>query len=77
MQPTIVLIHGLWLTARSWEGWKARFEERGHEVLAPAWPRMEGEVEALRRDPSVMNGLGIAEVVDHYDRIVRGLATPR
>ena len=47
--PTIVLIHGLWLTARSWEGWKARFEESGHEVLAPAWPHMEGEVEALRR----------------------------
>jgi pimeloyl-ACP methyl ester carboxylesterase len=74
--PTIVLIHGLWLTARSWEGWKARFEERGYEVLAPAWPRMEGEVEALRRDPSVMNELGLAEVVDHYDRIVRGLDTP-
>jgi pimeloyl-ACP methyl ester carboxylesterase len=76
MCPTIVLIHGLWLTPRSWEGWKARFEQRGHEVLAPAWPRMDGEVEALRRDPSVMNGLGLAEVVDHYDRIIRGLGTP-
>jgi pimeloyl-ACP methyl ester carboxylesterase len=74
--PPIVLIHGLWLTARSWEGWKARFEERGHEVLVPAWPRMEGEVEGLRRDPSVMNGLGLAEVVDHYERIIRGLRTP-
>ena len=73
---TIVLIHGLWLTPRSWEGWKARFEQRGHEVLAPAWPRMECEVEALRRDPSVMNGLGLAEVVDHYDRIIRGLDAP-
>jgi alpha-beta hydrolase superfamily lysophospholipase len=76
MTTPIVLIHGLWLTARSWEGWKERFEQRGHEVLVPAWPRMEGEVEALRRDPSVMNGLGIAEVVDHYDRIIRGLETP-
>src|SRR3954451_19928236 len=74
--PTIVLIHGLWLTPRSWEGWKARFEKRGYEVLAPAWPRMEGEVEALRRDPSVMNGLGLAEVVDHYDRMLRGVHTP-
>ena len=26
MATPIVLIHGLWLTARSWEGWKARFE---------------------------------------------------
>ena len=38
MNTPIVLIHGLWLTPRSWEGWKARFEQRGHEVLAPAWP---------------------------------------
>ena len=29
--PPIVLVHGLWLTPRSWEGWKARFERRsGH-----------------------------------------------
>ena len=76
MTSPIVLIHGLWLTPRSWEGWKERFEQRGHEVLVPAWPRMEGEVEALRRDPSVMNGLGVTEVVDHYERIIRGLDTP-
>src|SRR5918911_3187461 len=76
MTSPIVLIHGLWLTPRSWENFKARFEQRGHEVLAPAWPRMEREVEALRRDPTVMNGLGLAEVVDHYDRIIRGLDTP-
>ena len=54
----IVLIHGLWLTPRSWEGWKSRFEQRGHEVLVPAWPRMEHEVDdghdpcsAARRKP--------------------------
>jgi pimeloyl-ACP methyl ester carboxylesterase len=76
MASTIVLIHGLWLTPRSWEGWKARFERRGYDVLAPAWPRMEREVEALRRDPSVLNGLGIAEIVDHYDRIIRRLDSP-
>jgi pimeloyl-ACP methyl ester carboxylesterase len=36
--PPIVLVHGLWLTPRSWEGWKERFEARGHQVLAPPWP---------------------------------------
>jgi pimeloyl-ACP methyl ester carboxylesterase len=74
--PPIVLIHGLWLTSLSWEGWKARFEAGGREVIAPSWPRMDAEVEELRRDPSRMNGLGIADVVDHYDRIVRGLDRP-
>jgi alpha-beta hydrolase superfamily lysophospholipase len=76
MPAPIVLIHGLWLTSRSWEGWKARFEQRGHDVLVPAWPRMEGEVEALRREPSVLNGLGLAEVVEHYERIIRNLPSP-
>src|SRR5215211_1961571 len=76
MTPPIVLIHGLWLNPRSWEGWKARFEERGHEVLAPAWPRMQGDVDEVRRDPSALNGLGVTEIVDHYDRIVRGLSAP-
>ncbi len=71
--PPVVLIHGLWLTPRSWEGWKDRFENRGHQVLTPSWPHMEGEVEELRRDPSPMNGLGVTEIVDHYDAIVRGL----
>jgi pimeloyl-ACP methyl ester carboxylesterase len=75
-KPTIVLIHGLWLTPRSWEGWKARFEERGHDVLAPAWPRMDSEVEDLRANPSVLNGLGVTEVVDHYARIIRRLSAP-
>jgi pimeloyl-ACP methyl ester carboxylesterase len=74
--PPIVLIHGLWLTPRSWEGWKGRFEGRGHQVLAPAWPRMEGEVEDIRRDPSPLNGLGVTEIVDHYAEIVRGLDRP-
>ena len=46
----------LWLTPRSWEGWKARFEERGHEFLAPDWPSLEGEVEDIRREPSDSGG---------------------
>jgi alpha-beta hydrolase superfamily lysophospholipase len=74
--PPIVLIHGLWLTPRSWEGWKERFEGRGYEVLAPAWPRMAGDVEDIRRDPSALNGLGVSEITDHYAGIVTGLGRP-
>jgi hypothetical protein len=33
---TIVLIHGLWLTPRSREHWKARYEAEGSTVLARA-----------------------------------------
>jgi pimeloyl-ACP methyl ester carboxylesterase len=74
--PPIVLIHGLWLTPLSWEAWKERFEGRGYDVIAPAWPRMEAGVEAIRRDPSPLNGLGIADIADHYARIVSDLPRP-
>ncbi|MEU7000418.1 alpha/beta hydrolase [Nonomuraea sp. NPDC046570] len=69
-RPAIVLIHGLWLTPRSWEHWVERYTRRGYEVLAPAWPGMEIEVEALRKDPSVMDGLGVTEIAEHYATII-------
>jgi alpha-beta hydrolase superfamily lysophospholipase len=75
-QPTIVLIHGLWMTPLSWEHWIERYSARGYRVLAPAWPGMDVGVEQLRADPNAIEHLGIAEIVDHYDRIVRGLDTP-
>ncbi len=74
--PTIVLIHGLWLTPKSWEGWVDRFQKAGYKVLAPAWPGLEGDIEAIRKDPSALRGLRLNTVVDHYDRIIRQLAAP-
>ncbi len=47
---TIVLIHGLWVTSRSWEKWAERYEARGYRVLTPAYPGFEVEVEALNED---------------------------
>jgi len=72
-KPTIVLVHGLWLTPRSWEEWMDRYQKAGYNVLAPSWPGLEGEVEAVRRDPSPLKGLKLKTVVDHYDRIIRKL----
>ncbi|HYD82539.1 MAG TPA: alpha/beta hydrolase [Opitutus sp.] len=70
---TIVLVHGLWVTPLSWEPFKRFYENRGHRVLAPAWPGIEGSVEDMRRDPSSFNGVGAGEVVDHYAKIIRAL----
>jgi pimeloyl-ACP methyl ester carboxylesterase len=74
-KPTIVLVHGLWLTPRSWEGWIDRYQKAGYNVLAPSWPGLEGEVEAVRKNPSPLKGLKLKTVVDHYDRIIRSLDT--
>ena len=73
---TIVLIHGLWMTPRSWEGWAERYRSRGYEVIAPSWPGMEGEVEALNADPTPIAGLEIDQIVDHYEQIIRALPAP-
>jgi alpha-beta hydrolase superfamily lysophospholipase len=73
---TIVLIHGLWMTALSWEHWVDRYTAAGYQVIARSWPGMEGDIDQLRADPSAVEHLGIGEIVDHYDAIIRELATP-
>jgi alpha-beta hydrolase superfamily lysophospholipase len=75
-KPRIVLIHGLWVTPLSWEKWIERYSSEGYEVLAPAWPGMDGDVEALRADSSAFADLGLTEVVDHYAEIIGALDAP-
>ncbi|MDQ3834857.1 MAG: alpha/beta hydrolase [Actinomycetota bacterium] len=67
---TIVLVHGLWVTPRSWEHWIEHYEGRGYNVLAPAYPGLEVEVEALNEDPSPIEALTIPAVVEHLEGIV-------
>ncbi|WP_104178918.1 alpha/beta hydrolase [Arthrobacter sp. B0490] len=73
---TIVLIHGLWMTPRSWEDWITHYERKGYRVLAPAYPGFEIEVEALRQDPDVIARLTVPETVDHLAAVIRSLDTP-
>lgn len=73
---TIVLIHGLWMTSRSWEHWARRYRSLGFRVLTPAWPGMEAEVQALRDDPAPIAGLTLGRVVDHHAALVRELPNP-
>ena len=67
---TIVLIHGFWVTPRSWEDWKARYESRGYRVLTPAYPGFEVEVEALNVDPTPIEDLTVPAVVEHLESVV-------
>src|ERR1700752_5070796 len=73
---TIVLIHGFWMTPRSWEHWVERYTARGYRVLAPAYPGLEVEVEALRADPSPIEALTVLGVVAHLEGIIRGRGPP-
>ena len=75
-KPTIILIHGLWLTPRSWEHWIDRYQKAGYNVMAPSWPGLEGEVEALRKNPAPLKGLKLETIIDHYVRIITKLPNP-
>ncbi|WP_313663034.1 alpha/beta hydrolase [Cellulosimicrobium cellulans] len=73
---TVVLIHGLWMTPRSWEHWVTHYEAKGLTVLTPAYPGFEIEVEALRENPQVIADLTVPETVDHLAAVIEELATP-
>src|SRR5438128_7213709 len=73
---TIVLINGLWMTALSWEHWVKHYSDKGYCVVARSWPGMEGDIEQLRRDPSSFASLGLEDVVNYYEQIIRELETP-
>ncbi|WP_372984665.1 alpha/beta hydrolase [Microbacterium sp.] len=70
----IVLIHGLWMTPKSWDTWAERFRAQGHEVIIPGWPGIDDRsVEDIRRDPSALKGIGLKQIADNYERIIRAL----
>lgn len=77
MSRTIVLVHGAWVTPLCWDKMKGYFEGRGYTCLAPTWPYKDQPIEELRRaPPAALMGLGVAEIVDHYERIIRALDAP-
>jgi pimeloyl-ACP methyl ester carboxylesterase len=72
----IILIHGAWLTARSWENYADYFAKRGFAVSAPEWPRKRGDVDEIRETAEASAGLGVEEIVDHYARLIGELDQP-
>jgi pimeloyl-ACP methyl ester carboxylesterase len=72
----LMFIHGAWLSSSSWENYADYFGKRGFAVSAPEWPRKHGDVEELREDAEQLEGLGVEEIVDHYEGLVRELDQP-
>jgi pimeloyl-ACP methyl ester carboxylesterase len=72
----MILISGAWLSARSWENYVDYFTKRGFDVSTPDWPRREGDVEEMRETAEQAAGLGVKEIIDHYEALIRGLDQP-
>jgi alpha-beta hydrolase superfamily lysophospholipase len=75
-QIPLLLIHGAWLSARSWENYVDHFTKQGFAVSAPEWPRKIGDVEEMRETADESAGLGVDEIVDHYAALIGELDQP-
>ena len=73
---TIVLVHGFWVTPRSWENWISHYESKGFRVIAPSYPGYEVEVEALNADPTPILNSTVPQIISHYESVLRELETP-
>jgi pimeloyl-ACP methyl ester carboxylesterase len=71
-----VLIHGFWVTPRSWEHWIEHYEAKGYGVVAPGYPGFDVEVEALNADPSPIEALEVDQIVEKLEGVVGGLDAP-
>ena len=75
-QIPLMLIHGAWLSTNSWDNYADYFGGRGFAVSAPEWPRKHGDPAQLREDTDDIEGLGVNEIVDHCEALIRELDQP-
>jgi pimeloyl-ACP methyl ester carboxylesterase len=74
MTKTIVLVHGAWLNAQSWENFKTQYEAKGYRVIAPSWPLDDRSPAELRNSPDPdLAKVGFEKILAHYEREIRAL----
>lgn len=77
MAGTILFIHGAWLGPLSFEFFEGRYAQEGWRCLSAPWPYHDRPAAALRdAPPPELAGLTVADIVDHYDRMIRTLEAP-
>lgn len=73
-KPTIVFIHGAFVTRASFEPLMGYFKDRGFEVLAPAWPFHDQPVAKLRgRSEAGLGKLGLEDLTEYYANFIKAL----
>lgn len=73
----VVLVHGLWLLASSWDAWRAPLEAAGYAVVAADWPGDSPDVTSARSDEqAALAGTSVADVADHVAAVTSALDLP-
>ena len=73
---TIVLIHGFWVTPRSWEHWITHYESKGYRVLAPATRASRSRSRPSTPTPPRSRTLTVPAIVEHLESVIGELDTP-
>jgi pimeloyl-ACP methyl ester carboxylesterase len=79
MDKTIVFIHGAWLNSLSWENFLEYFQKKGYSCTAPEWPYRDPNktaAELRENTPPELAQIGLKELTDHYESIVRDYTEP-
>src|SRR5260221_3028847 len=69
----VVLIHGLWLLATSWDRWATVFEQAGYSPVQPGWPDDPESVAEANAHPEVFAGKTVGPVADHFANVIAQL----
>lgn len=71
----VVFVHGLWVTAASWEPFAAPWREAGYDVHTPEWPVIEGRCAQRLRvaPPKELGALSIEVVVEAMAERIRDM----
>jgi pimeloyl-ACP methyl ester carboxylesterase len=72
---TIVFITGAFVGNNCWSEWESYFQNRGFKTITPSWPHKEASPEELRnRQPDAgIASIRLAQLTDHFDKIIRQL----
>lgn len=77
MSKTIIFIHGMFETSKSWESWIPFFEQHGYRCLAPDWPLHADEPAALRAGiPLGTGNLVLGDLLLTYERAIDSQSEP-
>jgi pimeloyl-ACP methyl ester carboxylesterase len=69
----VVLVHGLWLLAGSWDAWREHLESLGYATVAADWPGDPATVEEARANPDAFAGVSVGQVTDHVAELIGAL----
>ncbi|MBW8304144.1 MAG: lysophospholipase, partial [Brevundimonas sp.] len=76
-RKTVILIHGLWVTAESWNAFRGPWEAAGYTVHTPTWSVLQGRsaAELNAHPPAGLGGLTVGRIVDELQAFIEALPT--